>query len=158
MTKKFTFNRNRSSSISGFSCTAALTTTMLCLGVDFGVFFADRCDCTCIDLPRLIMLGFFGESRNGLELFIKIRSLLRLANGTSDWPVDHVRYVWQVNIAAYAVARRCVRAGRSAVLTILRIPRPRTLGHRFAPLQFGIFRARFGCVGLRTLFRAHFQM
>lgn len=53
--------------MSGFSWTAALTTTMLCLGMDFGAFFTDRWGSTCIDRPRLMMLGFFGESRNGYK-------------------------------------------------------------------------------------------
>lgn len=65
--KKITFIRYRSSSMSGFSWTAALTTTMLCLDVDLGAFFTDRWDSTCIDRPRLMMLGFFGESRNGFK-------------------------------------------------------------------------------------------
>lgn len=130
---------------------------MLCLGVDFGVFLADRWGSTCIDLPRLMMLGFFGESRNGFNV-VHRNMQFTIANGTSDWPVDHVWYVRQVDVAAHAVAGWCVCAGRSAMLTILRIPRPRTLGHRFSSLQFRIFRARFGVVGLRTLFRAHFRM
>jgi hypothetical protein len=45
---------------------------MLCLGVDLGVFFTDRWGSTCIDRPRLMMLGFFGESRNGFSVVHRI--------------------------------------------------------------------------------------
>lgn len=154
----FTFILNRSSSILGFSCTAALTTTMLCLGVVFGVFFADRWDFTCTERPRVMMPGFFGESVNQSRTLNQLkRRANKLTNNTSDRPVDGVRNVRQVDIAANAVAGRCVGARRSALLTLLRVVTvPRTFGHRFASFQFRIFRTpRLGGVGLRTLFGAH---
>lgn len=60
--KRLTFMRNRSSSMSGFSCAAALTTTMLCLVVVFGVFFEHRLDSTWTDRPLVMIPGFLGES------------------------------------------------------------------------------------------------
>lgn len=153
--KVITFSRNRSSSMSGFSWTAALTTTILCLGVVFGVFFADRLGSTCIDRPLLMILGFFGESKNSLNDCVLSKHGLILRVRTSNRPVDCVRDVRQVHVTTHAVTGRRISAGRFALLTILRVPRPRALGHRLTSLQLRIFRARLGSVGLRALFGAH---
>lgn len=108
---------------------------MLCLGVVFGVFFTDRLGSTRSDRPLLMILGFFGESKicriietctrqDTHTYFLRVR--------TSDRPVDRVRDIWQVHVTAHAVAGRRVSAGRSALLSVLRVPRPRALGHRLA--------------------------